>query len=55
MKKLILLVFSHFFTSALLYAMDEFEMKEGETNYILKKYYFCFLKEDQTIRLIRYI
>ena len=26
-------------------AQNEFEMKEGDTTYIMKKYYMCFLKK----------
>jgi uncharacterized protein YciI len=30
--------------SATAFAQEEFEMKEGDTTYIMKKYYFCMLK-----------
>ncbi len=30
--------------SAVSFAQDEFELKEGDTTYIMKKYYFCLLK-----------
>ncbi len=44
MKKFILLVLGLLFTSSSLYSQEEFEMKEGDTTYIMKKYYFCLLK-----------
>ncbi len=30
--------------SAIAFAQEEFEMKEGDTTFIMKKYYFCLLK-----------
>jgi len=43
MKKLILItIISHLFPMVL-HAQDEFEMKEGDTTYIMKKYYMVLL------------
>lgn len=42
MKKVILFVFSLLTISA--FGQREFEMTEGDTSYIMKKYFMCFLK-----------
>jgi uncharacterized protein len=40
----ILLLFLIFSLPAITYSQEEFEMKSGDTTYIMKKYYMCFLK-----------
>lgn len=43
MKKSIPLILISVFISIMSYAQDEFEMKEGDTTYIMKKYYLVML------------
>ncbi len=44
MKKLLLSPLFLLCTIGMALAQDEFEMKDGDTTYIMKKYYFCLLK-----------
>lgn len=43
MKKLILITVISLLYSMVLHAQDEFEMKEGDTTYIMKKHYMVLL------------
>lgn len=42
-KIVLLFIVSILFTGKI-YAQDEFEMKDGDVTYIMKKYYMCLLK-----------
>lgn len=46
MKKLLLLLFSISAISFQSYSQDEFEMQEGDTTYVMKKYYLVLLKAN---------
>ena len=41
---LFFLIFALFILSNIARSQDEFEMKDGDVTYIMKKYYMCFLK-----------
>ena len=46
MRKTLFLFLIVCMSNLMLYAQDEFEMKEGDTTYIMKKYYLVLLKAN---------